>query len=45
MAAGADPNALTDKAKTPLHVAVNTGRSDMIPILIEAGCDLNAQTL
>lgn len=32
------------KGKTPLHTACQTGAGDCVPILLDYGADINAQT-
>ncbi len=45
LAEGADPNASQDRAKiTPLHFAAQRNALNIVPLLIEAGAHLNAQT-
>ncbi len=42
---GADPNFCLDKAKiTPLHFAAQNNVLRIVPLLIEAGANLNAKT-
>lgn len=43
--AGADPNCLDDKEKTPLIVAAQTGGKRSIQVLLEFGADVNAKTV
>ncbi|CAN8071618.1 unnamed protein product [Agarophyton chilense] len=39
-----DINAVDDDGWNPLHVAARFGASEAVDVLIQAGCDLNAQT-
>jgi ankyrin repeat protein len=41
---GADPNAKTQRGKTPLHFAVASGREDLCQILLANGSNPNAAT-
>jgi ankyrin repeat protein len=41
---GADPNAKTQRGKTPLHFAVASGREDLCHILLQNGSNPNAAT-
>ncbi|KAJ4860719.1 ankyrin repeats (3 copies) domain-containing protein [Trichoderma breve] len=41
LAAGADPNARTDKGNTPMHIA-NPEKPQLLDMLVEHGADLNA---
>jgi cytohesin len=42
IAAGADPNAREERGWTPLHLAANTGRWDIVELLTGAGADIDA---
>ena len=45
LAEGADPNGVLDVAMiTPLHFAAQNNSLFVIPLLIEAGADINART-
>ncbi|PXF48954.1 Ankyrin-3 [Gracilariopsis chorda] len=41
---GVDVNAVDDDGWNPLHVAARFGASEAVDVLVQAGCDLNAQT-
>jgi ankyrin repeat protein len=38
---GADVHAVSDMGKTPLHMATQTGRSDMVKLLLDGGALVN----
>lgn len=39
-----DVNAKNDEGLTPLHIAANRDRAEMIPVLVDKGADINAKS-